>query len=174
MSWCSWDDCNKDSVGKSKYCQEHKQAAKAAWIAHIREGANEREIRNAKFATLWKEACEKAEQASSSANPHPEGGKYIVQEHINPLDDSSPVTQQWEMPNGLCGFAWIMIRPGNCAFANWLKKNTEHKYSDYHKGVMIFMHHGNQSIVRKEAAASAMAKVFHQNDIECSVYSRLD
>ena len=36
------------------------------------------------------------------------------------MDHSKPV---YYVADGVCGFAWVNVRPGNSAFAKWLVKN---------------------------------------------------
>jgi hypothetical protein len=67
-------------------------------------------------------------------------------------------------PEGMCGFAWIRVRPGNCSFANWLKKNGKAR-SAYEGGVDIWVSEGNQSVERKERYARAFASVIEAANI---------
>ena len=62
-------------------------------------------------------------------------------------------------PEGPCGCAWIIVKPGNCGFANWLKANGHARPESYAGGVNIWISDFNQSMERKEACASAMATV---------------
>jgi len=59
-------------------------------------------------------------------------------------------------PFPTCGFAWIVVRPGNCAFAKWLKKN---KGADkhYNGGVSIWVSKFGQSHDKKKTYARAFA-----------------
>ena len=170
MPVCAWEDCGLENVGNSKYCTAHKKAARERFRTNIANQQAEKAARDETFAAIWAEACAEAAVASQLAQPTP----MQVQQRADVLDDTSPVVQAWNVPDGVCGFASVNVRPGNCAFANWLKKNTSHKYSSYHKAILIFMHYGNQSYERKTAAAHAMEKVFGHHGIRCSVDSRLD
>ncbi len=97
----------------------------------------------------------------------------IVSEHSNMMDDNSPVKKSWYVADGVCGFAWVVIRPGNSPFANWLKKN---KIADkhYYGGVSIWVSDFNQSMMKKEAYAAAMANVFSEAGIKAFSGSRMD
>ena len=88
---------------------------------------------------------------------------------------SKVVTQQWYVPEGPCGFAWVNVSPGNSPFANWLKKNKLAGKS-YAGGVDIWISDFGQSVEQKEACASAMAKVLQMELGMSSIYasSRLD
>ena len=60
-------------------------------------------------------------------------------------------------PFPICGFANLNIRPGNGAFARWLKKEKLAEKS-YQGGVSIYIHEFGQSYDRKLAMARAMEK----------------
>ena len=92
-----------------------------------------------KVKTDWKALYKQAQAAGYQAVKGLQVAPMIVQQHANLLDDRSPVTQQWVVEGGPCGFAWISIRPGNCAFANWLKKNQLGKTDSYAGGVKIWV-----------------------------------
>ena len=75
--------------------------------------------------------------------------------------------------DGVCGFAYIKIRPARGAFVNWLKaRNIGHKA--YGGGYEISIHDYNQSMTRKSAHARAAAEVLCRAGIEATSYSRLD
>jgi hypothetical protein len=75
--------------------------------------------------------------------------------------------------DGVCGFAWINVRPGNSPFANWLKKNT-HASPAYQGGVEYWVREFNQSMERKEAFARAFARVLQEAGITAYAGSRMD
>jgi hypothetical protein len=109
--------------------------------------------------------------AATVATPH----VMVVQEHTNMLDDSSPVKQQWVESEGVCGFASVIIRPGNCPFANWLKKQMpERVYKHYYGGLSFSVRDYGQSYERKTAYAEAFSKKLNEHGIKSYVYSRLD
>ena len=81
--------------------------------------------------------------------------------------------RQYYVPQGVCGFAWVKIRPGNCSFANFLKKSKLATKS-YTGGVDYYIHAGGQSYEIKRAYASAFAKVLQEYGIDASTRSRLD
>jgi len=97
----------------------------------------------------------------------------VVCQHANVMNDASPVTQSWVVPDGPCGFAWIVVSPGNCSFANWLKKN---KLADkhYYGGVAIWVGLFNQSMQKKEEYAYAFASVLVDAGINAYAGSRMD
>lgn len=96
-----------------------------------------------------------------------------VVQRANPLDDRSQIIQAWTVPDGPCGFAWVVIRPANCAFAKWLVKNG-HAKPHYAGGVSIWIGWFNQSIQRKEAYAQAFAHALTTYGIRAYAGSRMD
>ena len=75
----------------------------------------------------------------------------------------SPITvtghgQTFYEMEGLCGFAWISIKPGNSKLANEFKKLGVASKNHYAGGVDVWVREGGQSVTRKEAYASAFAK----------------
>lgn len=133
-------------------------------------GVAEMAIEKKSFEEIWLEACEAGLNAVKELNVIP----MIVQEHANPFDDNSPVVKQWYEPEGVCGFAWVFVKPGNCKFANWLKKNGKARPDSYYGGVSIWISQFGQSMQKKEAYAIAMADVFRKYDIRATYMSRLD
>lgn len=76
-------------------------------------------------------------------------------------------------PFPVCGFAWVKVSPGNCRFANWLKKN-EYARASYSGGVDVWITHGGQSMELKMKYADAMSKVFGLYGINSYSDSRMD
>ena len=75
---------------------------------------------------------------------------------------------------GMCGFAWINVKPGTSPFSKWLKKTGKGSKS-YDGGLDIWVHDGGQSIEKKTKFAEAFAKVLRENGIERAyANSRLD
>lgn len=97
----------------------------------------------------------------------------VVIERENPLDPNSQIKNQYFVEDGCCGFASVIVRPGNCAFANFLKKNYR-AYKHYYGGVNFPIRAYGQSLQMKEAYAKAFAKVVNEAGIKASVDSRLD
>lgn len=118
---------------------------------------------------LYLKAYEAGAAAAAASVPTP----MVVSEHANPLNDASPVKRSWFVSDGVCGFAWVKVRPGNSSFANWLKKNGKGR-PDYPSGVAINISAYNQSMERKEAHARAMAKVLSEAGITAYADSRMD
>lgn len=65
-------------------------------------------------------------------------------------------------PFPACGFAWIVVRPGNCPFANWLKKNKNAK-RHHAGGVSLWVSKYGQSHDKKKEYARAFADSIEHN-----------
>lgn len=85
-----------------------------------------------------------------------------------------PGGKSWLVNDGVCGFAWVNVKPGNSPFANFLKKEKLASADRYYGGVSIWMSEFGQSMTRKEAAAAAMAKVLSEAGIRAYAMSRMD
>jgi len=84
-----------------------------------------------------------------------------------------PGGQKYFVPDGICGFASVIVKPGTCSLAKFLVKEGVARKS-YYGGVAIPIREFNQSFARKEAAAYAMANVFAGAGIKAYVDSRVD
>jgi len=161
--------CDEQTTGRSKYCREHRDAARAAWKQNIIDRENEKADKEKRFVELYNKACEAGVKAADECVPIP----MVVEAHANMMDDNSPVVQSWHVPDGVCGFAWIVIRPGTCSFARWTVKYAGAK-KHYHGGVSIWVSAYGQSMQRKEAYAYAFAKVLQDAGIKAYASSRMD
>ena len=75
---------------------------------------------------------------------------------------------------GPCGFAWINVKPANCAVAKYLKAHYRASRDSYNGGITYWVHDYGQSMARKEAFAYAMAKVLRDAGIRAYAGSRMD
>jgi predicted nucleic acid-binding Zn finger protein len=116
--------------------------------------------KDAEFAALYL----KARQAGLDAGSAEKTSTMVVVGH----------GQRYVVPEGPCGFAWVVVKPGTSAFARWLvKKGYASKH--YYGGVSIWVSDFNQSMERKYAYAAAFAEVLRQGGIEnCYADSRMD
>lgn len=81
--------------------------------------------------------------------------------------------QRWVVDEGPCGFAWVVVRPGNSSFARWLvKEDLASKH--YYGGVSIWTKEFGQSMTRKDAYARAFAEVLQGAGIDAHADSRMD
>lgn len=158
---CKTEGCALETVGKSKYCRTHRAEARAAWKAMIQADAQERADRNAAWAALHAEAHA--------------AGLAAVQAHVPTPMGVTDGKQTWIVEGGACGFAWVIIRPGNCSFALWLKKHGgERIYKGYRGGVQMFAPLNTQSVSTKEAYCEAYAKVLQSRGVKAFAQSALD
>lgn len=128
--------------------------------------ANRRE-----FNVIWKEAHAAGFEAADKHTPTP----MIVVDRANPLDDSSPIIRQYApVAGGLCGFAWVNIKPGNSAFANWAKEYKGVRKDSYYGGVTHWVSQYGQSHGKKAAYAQAFAEVLRKHGINAYAMDRLD
>lgn len=121
-------------------------------------------------------ALEKAEEAGRAAAAARVPVPMLVVERENPLDDSSPVKRAYApVMGGVCGFAWVSMKPANKPFANWLKKQRRVRPA-YYGGLELSVSGYGQSMEKKEAYAYAMAESLQKSFPEMSFYanSRMD
>ncbi len=99
----------------------------------------------------------------------------IVCQHENPLDDSSKVIKQYEpVMGGVCGFAWINIKPANSKIAKLAIQHYGAGKDSYEGGVSLFVHQFGQSYEKKVAYANAFTSVLREAGIKASTGNRLD
>ena len=128
----------------------------------IRAEKVERLSRYSEFLSLYDEASRLGYEAGRAATPRPmhvyDG---FSREHIETVSD------------GLCGFAWVKIRPATSSFARYMLKHKLARTS-YMGGIEIGISAHNQSYERKIAHARAMAEHFRANGINAYADGRLD
>jgi len=157
---CKVEGCGQKTAGQSKYCKVHRAESRKRFKEMVAQQATEREERNGKFEELWKQACEAGYAAGASAN----------QQIVTAMDEISGQTYE---PFPICGFAFVHVTPGNCAFANWLKKNGIGRKA-YSSGVEVWIGDYGQSYDKKMAHAGAAAKVLNAAGIKAYAGGRLD
>lgn len=159
MVECKWNDCHETAVGKSRYCGPHRHAARARWLDMIKSKPTAAE-RGAKHKALHSKACAAGLVASQAHRPTPMG-----------LTDG---VTNFVLEGGACGFAWVVIRPGNCSYAIWAKKNVPLTDKHYHGGVSMWCPLGTQSMSTKEEYCRAYAAVLSEAGIKARAGSRMD
>lgn len=132
-------------------------------------------LTKADYARVWALAKAAGEEAARATTPEP---IFVYEAHL----DDTPVKGggKWVSPYGLCGFAWVTIRPATSGFVRWLKAQGIGSKA-YYGGWQIFAHpeHGRgtpltQSVEVKSAYARAMAQVLRDHGIPASASERLD
>jgi hypothetical protein len=166
----------------------------SAIIAHLVNGdsspkakANGKRSKKASPAEAAKALLEKAEAAGRAAMKEVTPIPMVVQKHVNPLNDNSPVKNQWVVEGGVCGFAWVKIYykgSANIKFINGLKKANlcgsvnDHgcpfKKDSYQGGFLYWVRDGGQSMTYKEAYGHAFVRVLREAGIDAGCYSRMD
>lgn len=76
--------------------------------------------------------------------------------------------------DGVCGFAWVNIKPGTSKFARYLKAKGIARKDSYYGGVTYWVSHFNQSYEKKMSYARAFANVLEKNGIKALAMGRLD
>jgi hypothetical protein len=116
------------------------------------------------FASLVLKARRAGMVAGQSVIPEP----MVVQQ----IGAGGEVLKTYEpVMDGVCGFAWVQIK-GNTTFGRWAKQNGASKA--YPNGLMFWVGEFDQSMTRKEAYASAFAKVLNEAGIQAYADSRMD
>jgi hypothetical protein len=119
---------------------------------------------------LYARAREAGLAAAEARVPTP----MVVVQRANPFDDSSAIVKEYApVMGGVCGFAWVVVRPGTSSFARWLvKQGLASKH--YYGGVSIWVRDFGQSMEKKQAYATAFAKVLGEAGIDAYGDSRMD
>lgn len=161
--------CGAPSVGKSKYCEVHRKEARENWKRMITQKSGVTKTREFEFVKIFHEAHLAGQVAAVAHAPRP----MVVVQHRDAFDDNSEVVQQWQVNDGVCGFAWIRITPGTCSAARFGTKHcgfTKH----YGGGVSKWVSEFGQSYEKKMKYAEAYASVLNQYGIKSHAGGRLD
>lgn len=110
------------------------------------------------FAALYAKADAAGKAAAAACRPTPMIVGDAKSLFSNEIDYSKPT---YYVADGVCGFAWVNLKPGNSGFANWLKKMKLARRDEYYGGVTIWVSDYNQSMDRKSAYAGAFARVLN-------------
>lgn len=119
---------------------------------------------------VFQEAIDAATAAFSAAKPTP----MVVQGRA-----AGEAVKTYYVADGVCGFAWVNIRPARGKFVAFLKKSGI-GYKGYRGGWQIsvsdfaYAARRSQSYERKAAAASAAAAVLRSYGINAVADSHLD
>ena len=120
---------------------------------------------------IYAEAHSAGMAAGHGCTPNP----MIVGTPTTPLGDDIDYSKKtYYVADGLCGFAWINIKPARGKFVTWLKKADIGRKDNYYGGYTIWVSEFGQSVTRKENYARAFTKVLGDNGITAYNMSRLD
>ena len=123
---------------------------------------------------LYRAAHEAGQVAADAAVPTPMlVGTAVGLSDI--IDETKPV---YVVRGGLCGFAYIIVRPARGGFVNWMRDNGI-GYKHYYGGWTIPARpltppDLSQSVEIKEKYARAFAGVLRDHGINCTVETMLD
>jgi hypothetical protein len=115
------------------------------------------------FTSLIQEAQFKGDEAAKRKSPTP---MYVMD------SDSGRVIEQ--VNDGVCGFAWVNIKPGTSRLAKWMVKEGYARKDSYYGGVTVWIHDFNQSMEKKEAYATAYARALCEAGYAAMPMSRMD
>ena len=116
------------------------------------------------YAEIWAEAWTAGVMAGLACRPTP----MVVEHH-----KSKALYVAEVVDDGMCGFAWVKVRPANGKMARWLK--AQDKGSKAHDGGwVVYVHDFGQSWERKASAARATAAVLVKHGIDAPYDSRMD
>ena len=76
--------------------------------------------------------------------------------------------------DGVCGFAWVNVKPGNSQFAKWMVKEGKARKDSYEGGVQVWVSQFNQSMEKKYAYAAAFANVLNEAGVNAYAGQRMD
>ena len=122
------------------------------------------------YEALVKSAVAAGEAALSKVIPVPMVVGSSKSLFGNDVDPSKPM---YFVEGGVCGFASVRVKPGNCGVAKYLKSSGMGRSSSY-GGVLVSVWAGGQSLERKEAYGSAFAEVLRNAGVNAYCESRMD
>jgi len=136
-------------------------------------------LKQAAPSVIYAEAAAAAEAAFKAAQPQPMivgSSKSIIGPGANEIDYDKPV---WVVNEGVCGFAWVTIRPARGKLVTWLKSKNKGRKGYYGGWELSSWEFGNvgrssQSYERAMKAATAAAAVLQSYGISAYANGRLD
>ena len=121
--------------------------------------------------TIYSEAHTKGMAAGNACTPTP----MVVGEPTTPLGNDIDYSKDtYYVADGMCGFAWINIKPARGKFVKYLKDNNIGRKDSYYGGYTIWVSGFGQSMTRKENYARAFVKVLNDNGLKAYAMSRMD
>ena len=122
-------------------------------------------------AQIYAEAHSAGMAAGHGCTPTP----MVVGTPTTPLGNDIDYSKKtYYVSDGMCGFAWINIKPARGKFVTWMKKNNIGRKDSYYGGWTVWVSDFGQSVTRKENYARASAKVLGDYGITAYNMSRLD
>ena len=122
-------------------------------------------------ATVYAEAHALDNAAGNACSPTP----MVVGTPTTPLGDDIDYSKDtYYVSDGVCGFAWVNIKPARGGFVKFLKDNKIGRKDSYYGGYTVWVSHFGQSLARKESYARAFANHLNENGIKAYSMSRMD
>ena len=122
-------------------------------------------------ATVYADAHAAGMAAGNGCTPTP----IVVGQPTTPLgNDIDYEKDTYYVADGVCGFAWINIKPARGAFVKYLKQNGIGRKDSYYGGYTIWVSGFGQSLARKENYARAFTEVLRKNGLTAYNMSRMD
>ncbi len=120
---------------------------------------------------IYTEAHSAGIAAGNGCNPTP----MIVGTPTTPLGNDIDYSKDTHyVSDGVCGFAWVNIKPARGKFVKYLKDNNIGRKDSYYGGYTVWVREFGQSLERKSAYARAFAKVLDDNGLRAYPMSRMD
>lgn len=128
------------------------------------------------WAAIYREALKAGEDAAAAKVPQP----MLVGTPTEPLfgTEIDPTKPVYFVRGGVCGFAWVVVKPATGGFVRYLKEKGI-GYKNYYGGWAVPANPRvapdlQQSMEIKEAFARAFAKVLKDYGITAYAESRMD
>ena len=122
-------------------------------------------------ATVYADAHAKGIAAGNGCTPTP----MVVGTPTTPLGNDIDYSKDTHyVSDGVCGFAWVNIKPARGKFVKYLKDNNIGRKDSYYGGYTVWVRGFGQSLARKESYARAFADVLTTNGIKAYAMSRMD
>lgn len=120
---------------------------------------------------IYYEAHEAGKDAVTKCVPIP----MVVGTPTTPLgNDIDYEKETYVVNDGVCGFAWINIKPARGKLVSWLKAMNIGRTDSYYGGYTIWVGDYGQSMTKKESYARAFASVLNGHGIKAYPMSRMD
>lgn len=119
---------------------------------------------------IYDEAFNAGMEAGNAHNPTP----IMVGEAVGLSSKIDYSKQTYFVPEGVCGFAWVNIKPANSRFARFLLNKKLARTDSYAGGICVWVREFGQSYERKRAFAQAFVKILSAYGVKCYSESRLD
>lgn len=145
----------------------------------VKGGGGSIKLTKADMKALLARAGEAGERAFKDAAPTP----MIVYTPKNMMaslmggDDGGPDPREpvYQVNEGVCGTAWVNIKPGGSRFARWLIKEGYGRSDSYRGGITLSLYNicgdrMSQSLTRWGAAARAITTVLREAGIDATAH----